>query len=142
MDSKVYKYMDWPEIEAVVYGEEATPRDLMAPRITADGVLVQGFFPNADSVEVLVDKKTYKMEQQDEAGYFAAMLPMRKVPSYQYRITKGKEVCTVNDPYAFPVQITEDEEKSLEKKVQDLTDKFIKQIDAITSKKDQEIMSI
>ena len=42
MDSKVYKYMDWPEIEAVVYGEEATPRDLMAPRITADGVLVQG----------------------------------------------------------------------------------------------------
>ena len=33
MDSKVYKYMDWPEIEAVVYGEEATPRDLMAPRI-------------------------------------------------------------------------------------------------------------
>ena len=64
MDSKVYKYMDWPEIEAVVYGEEATPRDLMAPRITADGVLVQGFFPNADSVEVLVDKKTYKMEKQ------------------------------------------------------------------------------
>ena len=112
MDSKVYKYMDWPEIEAVVYGEEATPRDLMAPRITADGVLVQGFFPDADSVEVLVDKKTYKMEQQDEAGYFAAMLPMRKVPSYQYRITKGKEVCTVNDPYAFPVQITEDEEKA------------------------------
>ena len=40
------------------------------------------------------------------------MLPMRKVPSYQYRITKGKEVCTVNDPYAFPVQITEDEEKA------------------------------
>lgn len=39
------------------------------------------------------------------------MLPMRKVPSYQYRITKGREVCTVNDPYAFPVQITEDEEK-------------------------------
>ena len=112
MDSKVYKYMDWPEIEAVVYGEEATPRDLMAPRMTADGVLVQGFFPDADSVEVLVDKKTYKMEQQDEAGYFAAMLPMRKVPSYQYRITKGKEVCTVNDPYAFPVQITEDEEKA------------------------------
>ena len=91
MDSKVYKYMDWPEIEAVVYGEEATPRDLMAPRITADGVLVQGFFPNADSVEVLVDKKTYKMEQQDEAGYFAAMLPMRKVPSISTALRKVKK---------------------------------------------------
>ena len=112
MESKVYKYMDWPEIEAVVYGEEATPRDLMAPRMTADGVLVQGFFPDADSVEVLVDTKTYKMEKQDEAGYFAVMLPMRKIPSYQYRITKSKEVRTVADPYAFPVQITEDEEKA------------------------------
>ena len=112
MESKVYKYMDWPEIEAVVYGEEAAPRDLMAPRMTADGVLVQGFFPDADSVEVLVDTKTYKMEKQDEAGYFAVMLPMRKIPSYQYRITKSKEVRTVADPYAFPVQITEDEEKA------------------------------
>ena len=112
MDSKVYKYMDWPEIEAVVYGEEAAPRDLMAPRMTADGVLVQGFFPDADSVEVLVDTKTYTMEKQDEAGYFAVMLPMRKIPSYQYRITKSKEVRTVADPYAFPVQITEDEEKA------------------------------
>ena len=112
MESKVYKYMDWPEIEAVVYGEEAAPRDLMAPRMTADGVLVQGFFPDADSVEVLVDTKTYTMEKQDEAGYFAVMLPMRKIPSYQYRITKSKEVCTVADPYAFPVQITEDEEKA------------------------------
>ena len=98
MESKVYKYMDWPEIEAVVYGEEAAPRDLMAPRMTADGVLVQGFFPDADSVEVLVDTKAYKMEKQDEAGYFAVMLHMRKIPSYQYRITKSKEVRTVADP--------------------------------------------
>lgn len=29
MESKVYKYMDWPEIEAVVYAEEASPKDLM-----------------------------------------------------------------------------------------------------------------
>ena len=38
MESKVYKYMDWPEIEAVVYAEEASPKDLMAPRLTADGL--------------------------------------------------------------------------------------------------------
>jgi len=39
-------------------------------------------------------------------------------------------------------EITEDEEKSLEKKIQDLTDKFIKQVDTITEKKNKEIMSI
>lgn len=75
MESKVYKYMDWPEIEAVVYAEEASPKDLMAPRLTADGILIQGFFPDAEKAEVLVDKKAYEMEKQDDAGYFAAMIP-------------------------------------------------------------------
>jgi ribosome recycling factor len=38
--------------------------------------------------------------------------------------------------------MTEDEQKAGEKSVQDLTDKFIKQIDEITSKKEKEIMHI
>ena len=29
MDEKVYGYMDWPRIEAIVYGEETAPRDVM-----------------------------------------------------------------------------------------------------------------
>ena len=95
MESKVYKYMDWPEIEAVVYAEEASPKDLMAPRLTADGILIQGFFPDAEKAEVLVDKKAYEMEKQDDAGYFAAMIPGRKIPAYQYRITRGKETRTL-----------------------------------------------
>ena len=28
MESKAYEYMDWPRIEAVVYGEEASPKVL------------------------------------------------------------------------------------------------------------------
>ena len=32
MDEKVYGYMDWPRIEAIVYGEETAPRDVMGPR--------------------------------------------------------------------------------------------------------------
>ena len=50
MDEKVYGYMDWPRIEAIVYGEETAPRDVMGPRITQDGVLIQGFFPDAEEV--------------------------------------------------------------------------------------------
>ena len=38
--------------------------------------------------------------------------------------------------------MTEDEQKSSEKNVQDLTDKFIKEIDAITAKKEKEIKQI
>ena len=39
-------------------------------------------------------------------------------------------------------EITEDEQKTSEKKIQDLTDKYIKQIDSITEKKSAEIMEI
>lgn len=39
-------------------------------------------------------------------------------------------------------QMTEDEQKSSEKAVQDLTDKFIKEIDSITAAKEKEIMAI
>ena len=39
-------------------------------------------------------------------------------------------------------QMTEDEAKSSEKSIQDLTDKFIKQIDANASKKQSEVMAI
>ena len=42
MADKAYEYMDWPRIEAIVYGEEASPRDVMQPRVTEDGVLIQG----------------------------------------------------------------------------------------------------
>ena len=38
--------------------------------------------------------------------------------------------------------ITEDDQKNGEKKVQDLTDKFTKEIDAISEKKQKEIMAI
>ena len=53
MNEKLYGYMNWPRIEAIVYGEETAPRDVMGPRITPDGVLIQGFFPDADEVSVM-----------------------------------------------------------------------------------------
>jgi ribosome recycling factor len=39
-------------------------------------------------------------------------------------------------------EITEDDLKSAEKSIQDLTDKLIKEVDAVTAKKDKEIMEI
>ena len=38
--------------------------------------------------------------------------------------------------------MTEDEQKQSEKEIQDLTDKYIKEIDAVTARKDKEIMDI
>lgn len=112
MNKKCYDYMDWPRIEAVVYAEEASPRDVMSPRITPDGILIQGYFPEADSAEVLVDGKQYPMEREDEAGYFAAMVPGRKIPQYRFAAGWGETKEEFYDPYAYPCQISEEEEKA------------------------------
>lgn len=39
-------------------------------------------------------------------------------------------------------EMTEDEQKASEKSIQDLTDKFIKEVDAVVSKKEKEIMEL
>lgn len=112
MNEKIYDYMDWPRIEAVVYSEEASPKDVMMPRITPDGILVQGFFPDAGSAQVLAGNKVYQMELEDEAGYYAAMIPGRRIPKYRFRVTRDGSTEEFYDPYAFPGQITEKEEKA------------------------------
>ena len=39
-------------------------------------------------------------------------------------------------------EMTEDEQKASEKSIQDLTDKYVKEVDGVTSKKEKEIMQI
>ena len=112
MADKAYEYMDWPRIEAIVYGEEASPRDVMQPRVTEDGVLIQGFFPGADAAEVVVGEKSYPMILEDEAGYYAVMLPLKGIPEYRFRVIRGSRKETFYDAYEYPCQITEEEERA------------------------------
>lgn len=95
MENQAYEYMNWPRIEGIVYGEENAPRDVMQPRIVPEGVLVQGYFPEAAKVTVETAKGRHKfvMEQEDEAGYFAAILPYKRIPSYEFLI-ENKEGTT------------------------------------------------
>ena len=39
-------------------------------------------------------------------------------------------------------EITEDEQKDAEKKLQDITDDYVKQVESITKKKEEEVLSI
>ena len=112
MSKTVYDYMDWPGIEAIVYGEETAPRDVMGPRLTPDGVLIQGFFPGAKSASVAVGNKEYKMELEDEAGYYAVLIPGRKIPEYEFLIQLENETKTFKDAYAFGGLLTEEEERA------------------------------
>ena len=82
MEEKLYDYMDWAEIEAVVYSEENHPRDILGPRVTEDGILIQAFFPGATraAVHTIRDGKQTEMVCEDEAGFFADLLGRRRKP--------------------------------------------------------------
>ncbi|MCR4588403.1 MAG: hypothetical protein K5682_08355, partial [Lachnospiraceae bacterium] len=78
MDDKLYKFMNWPRIEGIVYSEEDDPFGILGPKqVTKTQVLFQMFCPGATKAFLhILDSKekssfTREMELVDEAGYFA-----------------------------------------------------------------------
>ena len=112
MDKKLYDLMDWPEIEAVVYSECKHPLDILGQHVTADGLLFETFKPGAVGVKVLLTgkNKTYDMEQVDEAGYFALLIPGKRRVAYELLVDYGDgNTKQIPDTYNFKVQILESE---------------------------------
>ena len=103
MADKAYAYMDWPKIESVIYAEEQYPKSVMAPRKVREGMLYQCFLPGAQRVYLVEAKsgKRHVMHMEDEAGYFAAVLPGRKETAHFFEADGVKK----GDPYAVPSMI-------------------------------------
>lgn len=102
MALKLEDWMQWPEIEALVYAECGRPETILgAKMIDHSHVLVTTFQQNADSVKVRVSdtKKEYKMQLMDEAGYYAVLIPAKKIPHYRFLVKKGKEERELIDSY-------------------------------------------
>ena len=77
MNDKLYKLMNWPDIEEIVYSECDDPHRLLGAHKAGSKLLIQAFFPNARAVSVRsIDGKTvYPMECADEAGFYAVLVP-------------------------------------------------------------------
>ena len=104
MKDKLYKLMNWPEIEAIIYSEEDNPHRLLGPHAAGNATVFQTFWPGAEKVELVLSDtgKAVEMELADEAGYFAALVPGKEVPAYEYRVTwPDGTVKTEGDPYRF-----------------------------------------
>ncbi len=104
MNNRLYKMMNWPEIEEIIYSDGDDPHRILGAHKVGNSYLVQAFYPNAKSVSVYVEntKKTYDMELADEAGFYAAVVPYVDKLKYRFIITdeagnKEKNV----DPYSF-----------------------------------------
>lgn len=110
MDNILYEMMDWAAIEELVYSEADTPRRLLGPHVTEQGLLIQAFIPTAQAVAVKihVSGKKFPMEQEDEAGFFAVLIPRKSVTPYSLLVTFDNGTTQeIQDPYAFPSRFTE-----------------------------------
>ena len=108
MNDKLYEMMDWARIEGLVYSEEDNPHELLGAHVTKDGILIQTFMPSAVRVEVLDQRRnqTVLMDEEDENGFFAALLPGKTIPLYKLRVTfDNGSVKEIQDPYRFEPQI-------------------------------------
>ena len=112
MKDKLYKMMSWPQIEAIVYGEEGNPQTILGRHSVSAYTLYQTFIPTAESVTLCIsdDKKTYPMEMADEAGFFAIALVGKDRRDYVYKVTyKDGKQAQIHDPYIYDVKLTKDE---------------------------------
>ncbi len=101
MEKRLYDLMHWGRIEAVVYAEEDKPYDFLGAHKTAEGTLIQAFFPDACKVSVVCKEKEYPMECADESGFFAVLLDQKSVKNYRYRVEYENGEIETEDTYRF-----------------------------------------
>ena len=109
MNNKLYKLMNWPAIEEIVFSESDNPHIILGAHVTGSNTLLQTFQPGAEKICVVLRDSNEKieMEMADEDGFFAALVPGKKIGSYYYEVTdKEGNVAEVDDPYRFEPQIT------------------------------------
>lgn len=114
--NRLYQFMNWPEIEGLVYSECSHPMELLGAHMCRDGMLVQGFRPDAVEAEIHIAgrKKAYACEKVDESGYFAVCIPIKKQTAYTVCIEdiKGQKK-EYMDPYACGTALTAEQRKKL-----------------------------
>ncbi len=114
MEDKLYELMDWAGIEALVYSEEDHPHRYLGAHMTDDGILYLAFFPDSTEVSLLIRgrKKPVPMVPEDEGGYYAVLVPGKRIPRYSFQVSYANgDVEIFQDPYAYGAQLTEKETK-------------------------------
>ena len=104
MDNRLYKLMDWPSIEEIVYSESSHPKRILGGHRVKEGFLIQVFRPDAVQISVSVSerKKNVQMEKVDDAGFFAALIPLKKSVKYVLNIEdKQGHIIRCTDPYSM-----------------------------------------
>lgn len=111
MDKKLYKLMNWPKIEEIIYSECDNPHDILGPHKVGKDILFQCYYPDALSVKLRMmnTRKDFEMKMVDE-GYFAFLLPAKEMGEYRYVIEhKESGEMLMLDAYSHEPIITKED---------------------------------
>ena len=118
MTNKLYKLMNWPKIEEIIYSECDNPHAILGPHRAGGQTLVQAYFPGAKEVflqldgNMAADRKEIEgydiaMEMADQDGYFAVLLAEKQLGTYTYLVNyENGESVVRRDPYRHSPLIT------------------------------------
>ncbi len=110
MTKKLYRLMNWPAIEEIIYSECDDPHRILGPHRAGNQTLLQAYFPGAAKADVTLDAtgESIPMELADEDGFFAALIPGAEMPAYHFLVTRQDgSTFTQGDPYRFSPLITQ-----------------------------------
>ena len=96
MNNKLYKLMNWPRIEGIVYSEEANPQEILGVHTTGKNVLFQMFWPGAVKVNVhFMEEK--RSEAAEVVSTAKLVLPMEMADEKRFLCMSlsGKEAAAL-----------------------------------------------
>ena len=99
-------FLSEESIESVIRGEHSDPFSVLGPHLSADGLIIRTFMPQALFASV-VDTESgekFAMERINLAGFFECLIEGTETAfEYQIEITlESGSVFLYEDPYAFP----------------------------------------
>lgn len=59
MTNKIYKMMNWPKIEEIIYSECDNPHEILGPHKAGSQTLIQAYFPGAEKVSIVFGESTF-----------------------------------------------------------------------------------
>ncbi len=96
------------DIQSLARGEHGAPRKVLGPHKSGGNVIIRGFFPHAQRVELLrPGAKPAELDRLHEAGVYGISFPGKGIPAYRFRVSEDGREREIEDPYRFPLHITD-----------------------------------
>lgn len=112
MDKVLHDLLNWTDVEEITCSESQNPHRILGAHVTDKGVLVQVYIPTARDISVKWgnSNRLYEMELVDETGFFAVLIPEKKIQEYSLVVFYDNDTLQeIADPYSFEPQYTDEE---------------------------------